>query len=82
MAYAYLSLRKVPDDHRQALIREIARELDLKTVRRAFKSRAGGLIVDNEEITIGAVDIAKANVDGGNSTSGVHLHQSRSQQLV
>ncbi len=46
------------------LKREIARELDLKTIGRAFKTNAGRLIVNNEEIAIGAIDITETNVDG------------------
>ena len=47
---------------------EVSRELDLKTVGRPFQPGASGLVVNDEEITVGSIDVAQADVDCGNSS--------------
>ena len=49
-----------PSSH---LKREIASQLNLQTIRGPLKSDAGGLIVDDEEIAVGPIDVTKPHVD-------------------
>ena len=42
---------------------KVAREFELQTIRRAFQTRAGALIVDDEEIAVWAIDVAEAHID-------------------
>ena len=42
---------------------EITRELDLKTVRRAFEPSPGALVIDDEEIAVGPVDVAQSHIN-------------------
>src|SRR5262245_55547877 len=57
------------------LKRKVARQFDLKTVRRMFESCACALIVDYKEITIRSIDIAQTNVNRGKSGGGIKLHE-------
>jgi len=45
------------------LKREIASQFDLKTIRRPFKACSRALVVDDEEIAIGPIDVTKQHVD-------------------
>jgi hypothetical protein len=36
---------------------EIASQLELQTVRRPFQARTGALIIDDEEVTVGPIDV-------------------------
>jgi len=42
---------------------EFASQLDLKTVGWSFKARAGTLVVNNEDIAIRPIDVARPHVD-------------------
>ena len=45
------------------LKREIASQFDLQTVRWSLKSCSCALIIDDEEITIGSIDVTKPHVN-------------------
>ena len=43
---------------------KVARQLDLKAVRRSFQTAARRLVIDYKEIAVGLIDVTKTNVDG------------------
>ena len=43
--------------------RKIASELDLKAIRRTFESGFGALVIDDEEIAIGPVDVPQSHIN-------------------
>ena len=45
------------------LERKIASQLDLQTIRRPFQTCASALIIDDEEITIGPIDVTQSHID-------------------
>ena len=50
---------------------KVARQLNLKAVRRSFETGAGRLIIDYKEIAVRFVDIAQTNVDGRKPRGGI-----------
>jgi hypothetical protein len=42
---------------------EVPREFELQAVRRAFQSRTGALIVDDEKVAVGTIDVAQLDIN-------------------
>ncbi len=61
---------------------EVTGQLDLEAVRRTLQPHAGGLVIDDEQIAVRAVDIAQPHVYGGKACGGIELKQCRSKQLA
>ena len=43
---------------------EVSGQFELKTIRRSFQTTAACLIVDDEEITVGTIDVTQPDVEG------------------
>ena len=53
---------------------EVTSQFELQTVRGTFQSGSGALIVDDEEIAVGAVDVTQAHIDQGETRGGIQLN--------
>jgi len=61
---------------------KIPRQLNLQTIRWPFQARAGTLIVDNEEVAVGPIDIAEPYINKRKTRGGVQLHEGGRQQFA
>ena len=50
---------------------EVSRELNLKTVGRPFQPSASGLVVNDEEIAVGSIDVTQPHIDKRKTRGGV-----------
>lgn len=53
---------------------EVACQLELQAVRRTLQSGSCALIVDDEEVAVGPVDVTHSHIDERQAGSGVELN--------